>query len=31
LMTFKDSYDDKLEKILLRKKQSLANRKVINY
>ena len=30
-MTFKDSHDDKLEKILLRKKQSLANRKIINF
>lgn len=30
-MTFKDSHDDKLEKILLRKKQSLANRKIISF
>lgn len=30
-MIFKDSYDDKLQKILSRKKQSLANRKIIKY
>ncbi len=30
-MIFKDSYDDELQKILSRKKQSLANRKIIKY
>jgi len=30
-MIFKDSYDDKLNKILSRKKQSLANREIIKY
>ena len=31
LMVFKDSYNDSLKKILSRKKQSLANRKIIKY
>ena len=30
-MIFKDSYDDKLDKILSRKKQSLSNREIIKY